>query len=456
MNTEKKGTIVFLGGKYGPWIPIFFLIVCMIAAVATDHTDFYVYNLITLVAILLCFFLVKSKKTFGDVAISGLQDSMLAILILAFLLAGILSQLLRQSGLITALVWLSSVVNLDPAFIPLVSFLICALISTSCGTSSGSIVAVLPVMLPIAIQLGCNSSLVCGAVISGALFGDNLAPISDTTIASALTQEAKVNDVVRSRLPYALIAGGISAILFVVFGKLTSTVSTTNVVVDDSTVRALVLLVVPIAMIILMKKGWDLASTLLICDSLAIAINLVLRLINPAQMIGGEGPIASGINGMVDIIIFAILFFVVIEALKQSGALDRLGDGLLNFCKSLRMVEFIIMLSSAFGTIVTAGSSTGIMFAGPMANKIAKQFKIAGTRSANLLDATACATCGFVPFCTPYLLALSIGGDMAGIPDDFSYLSILKFAFHPMLLILVFSISIISGIGRVLEKDATK
>ena len=150
----------------------------------------------------------------------------------------------------------------------MVSFIICALISTACGTSSGAIVAVLPVMLPIGIDLGCDASLVCGAVISGALFGDNLAPISDTTIASALTQESKINDVVRSRLPYSLIAGGISAVLFIIFGKLTADVGSTVISADGSTVRALVLLIVPVIMIVLMKKGWDLAGTLIICDTL--------------------------------------------------------------------------------------------------------------------------------------------------------------------------------------------
>ena len=141
-----------------------------------------------LAAVVVCFVLVREKKSFGDVAIRGVGGSMVSVLIIAFMLAGILSKLLRGSGLVSALVWLCGTANLDAGFIPLIAFLVCALISTSCGTSSGSIVAVLPVILPTAIELGCDASLVTGAVISGALFGDNLAPISDTTIASALTR----------------------------------------------------------------------------------------------------------------------------------------------------------------------------------------------------------------------------------------------------------------------------
>ena len=123
--------------------------------------------------------------------------------IFAFLLAGGLSQELRQSGLIQGLTWLVTELGLSAGFLPLVGFIICALISTACGTSNGAIVAVLPVLLPVATTVGANPAVVVGAIVSGAIFGDNLAPISDTTIASALTQGAEVRDVVRTRLPYS-------------------------------------------------------------------------------------------------------------------------------------------------------------------------------------------------------------------------------------------------------------
>lgn len=444
--------IDFYGGAAGPWISMILLVIGMVIAVLFNYTDFWVYNLLMLGAVVICFLLVKQKKQFGDVAIRGLQDSMLSILIIAFMLAGILSKLLRGSGLVESLVWLSGEMNLDAGFIPVIAFLVCVLISTSCGTSSGSIVAVLPVMLPIGIQLGCDASLLTGAVISGALFGDNLAPISDTTIASALTQESKINDVVRTRLPYSLIAGGISAVLFIIFGKLTSQDVSTTIDTATAEPKALLLLLVPVLMIIMMRKGWDLSGTLIVCDLLAVVINLALGLISPAVMFSGDGPIVNGMNGMIDIIIFCFFLFIVIQTIKECGALERLGEALLKHCKSARSVELIIMISSALGTIVTAGSSTGILFAGPIANKIAKEYDLAGTRAANILDATACATCGFVPICTPYLLSLSIGPEIEGIPDDYSYLSIIKWVFHPIFLILVFLISILTGAGRKYEK----
>ncbi len=452
MNNDENKKIEVYGGNLGSWLPIFLLVVGMIVVVALDKTDFYVYQLLTLGAILLTFILVKNKKDFGDICIGGLKDEMLAIMIIAFLLAGILSKLLRYSGLVEALVHLASIFNLPPGVIPAIAFLICALISTSTGTASGSIVAVFPVMMPIGVELGCDASLIAGAVISGAIFGDNLAPISDTTIASALTQEEEIGNVVRTRMPYSLIAGSISFVLFLIFGFMTADTGVTSIETEGTNMAALVLLLVPVIMIIMMKKGWDLAGTLFICDALAILINIALGLISPAEMIDGDGPIVAGINGMIDMIIFCMFFFILIESMRKNGALDSLASTLMRRCKSVRSVQVIIVLASAFGTIATGGSSTGITFVGPMANQVAKNFKLKGTRVANLLDSTACATCAFVPFCTPYLLTLSLAVDVAGIPDDYSYLSILKYVFHPILLVVLFVGSIFSKKTSVIDE----
>lgn len=106
----------------------------------------------------------------------GLQNPILGTVIMAYLMAGILAQLLRQSGLIDALIWGITRLGLNAGWIPLVGFLACVLISTSCGTSTGSVTAVAPVLLPLAHSLGINMGLMCGTIISGAIFGDNLAP----------------------------------------------------------------------------------------------------------------------------------------------------------------------------------------------------------------------------------------------------------------------------------------
>lgn len=162
MDLKNKYTGGFYLGKMGPWIPIILMVIGLIVGTKIGGGGILRFSLITFLAVIAGFFLTKDKKNFGKVAISGLTNSMLAIIIIAFLSAGVLGQLLRQSGLIEALVHTAGSVNFDAGFLPLISFVICAIISTSCGTSSGSITAMAPVMLPLAVGMGCSPGLVCG------------------------------------------------------------------------------------------------------------------------------------------------------------------------------------------------------------------------------------------------------------------------------------------------------
>ena len=201
-----------------------------------------------LVGLCAALILVKDKREFENAVIEGIQDNTLATIIFAFLLAGVLSQELRQSGLIQGIIWLMTVFNLNAAFLPVIAFICCCLISVATGTSNGAIVAVLPILLPVAASVGVNTSLMVGAIVSGAIFGDNLAPISDTTIASALTQEAEVKDVVRTRLPYALIAAGCSIVMYVIFGlRMTSNIAL-PAVADGTDAITLIMLAIPVIM----------------------------------------------------------------------------------------------------------------------------------------------------------------------------------------------------------------
>nr|WP_325228148.1 Na+/H+ antiporter NhaC family protein [uncultured Oscillibacter sp.] len=197
METKKR--MEFYGGTFGACFPLLVFLAIMMVVAVTGKVSLVLFCMAGFAALCVAFLLARSKPEFEAAVVDGIKNDTLCVIIFAFLLAGVLSQELRQSGLIQGLTWLMSALNLSADFLPLIAFVTCALISTACGTSNGAIVAVLPVLLPVAGTVG--------AIVSGAIFGDNLALISDTTIASALTQKAEVRDVVRTRLPYSL-AGG--------------------------------------------------------------------------------------------------------------------------------------------------------------------------------------------------------------------------------------------------------
>ncbi len=114
--------------------------------------------------------------------------------------------------------WVGWKLNLTGASFTLAIFVSSALFATAVGTGLGTIVGFTAVMYPAGIILGAGPAVLMGAIFSGAAFGDNLAPVSDTTIVSAATQETDLGGVVRSRLKYVLIAAAISALLFLTFG----------------------------------------------------------------------------------------------------------------------------------------------------------------------------------------------------------------------------------------------
>lgn len=450
---EKETTaakVEFYGGSFGPWIPVIFMLAGMIVNTIISP-GLATLPMVAFFALALGFFLAKNKKAYGAVTLKGLQNSMFGTIAMAFIFAGILAQLLRQSGLIEALIWLVAKFDLNTGLIPLIAFLTCVLISTSCGTSTGSVTAVAPVLLPLAQSLNIDLGLMCGAIISGAIFGDNLAPISDTTIGSALTQEADLGKVVRTRFPYAVISAVISAVLFAIVGLSMSTGIPPELELDGSTAPSLVLLVLPIIMVILMRLGWDLIATLIICNIAGVVLNLVLGTIGFDVMFTADGPIAAGMSGMMTLVLYVMLLFQVLEILNSSGAFEQVSRGIMRFCKTPRSAELVCFLIASVGSVVTGGSGIAIIFFGSLVRTITKAFRIDRCRGANILDGVACGATGLMPHGNPTLVSIGVALAIDGVDPGFSFLNIIPYNFHCWGLLIIFLLSILTGVGRKFE-----
>ena len=136
METKEK-KVEFYGGAVGVWTPVIVMLIGMIinTVLAGGLTTL---PMVTFLAMAVGFLLAKDKKTFGSVTLKGLQNPMFGTEAVAFIFAGILAQLLRQSGLIQALIYVVAQLELNTGLIPLIAFLTCMLISTACGTSTGA------------------------------------------------------------------------------------------------------------------------------------------------------------------------------------------------------------------------------------------------------------------------------------------------------------------------------
>ena len=147
-----------------------------------------------------------------------MADRTATVAIVAWLWAGTFSGILADSGLVEAIVWVAAQLHVSGAAFTVLVFVSSALFAVTVGTGVGTAVGFTAVIYPAGIVLGANPAAVMVRILSGAALGDNLAPISDTTIVSAATQETDVAGVVRSRLKYVLIAAGLSCALFALVG----------------------------------------------------------------------------------------------------------------------------------------------------------------------------------------------------------------------------------------------
>lgn len=452
---EKANKLYFHGGLLGAWIPMVTFVVIMITAALTGHISLMVFAAGAFVAVCTGFLLSKDKKEFDNAVIDGVGDHMLATMTVAFIMAGILSQLLRQSGLIQGLIWLSSQLHLNANFLPVITFITCVLISTACGTTGGTCAAVTPIMLPLAVGFGCNPGLIVGAIMSGSIFGDNLAPISDTTIASAMTQETDVSSVVKTRLPYSIISGLGASLLYIYFGFRTLNAEAVMTQADASKAPSLVMLILPVIMALLMTKGVGLVSTMLVCNMLGIALNLALGLIPFSTMISADGPVVAGISGMAGLILFCIMLFAVLELTKRSGAFDQLISGIHSKCDTPRKAELASAGMTIFGMIAIAASTANIIIVGPFVRQLTKKFHIARTRGANITDGLSTAFGGIVPYNSSFLLCMSLAAASGVVADTFSFREVLPYCFHSYGLIILYVGSALTGIGRKFENSDT-
>jgi len=149
---------------------------------------------------------------------------MVMLMVMAWLLAGVLGALMSASGFVDSLVWVATRAGLSGRWFVVAAFAICCAVSTGTGTSLGTIILCAPLLYPAGGALGASPPVLIGAILGGATFGDNISPVSDTTIASATSQGADLGGVVRSRIKYALPAAGLALLLYLALGSAESAV----------------------------------------------------------------------------------------------------------------------------------------------------------------------------------------------------------------------------------------
>lgn len=336
----------------------------------------------------------------GAVLLRGMGDPNIMVMCLIFLLAGAFAYVSKAIGAVDAVVALG-IGALPAALILPGLFVLAALISLAIGTSMGTIAAIVPIALGVADASGLDRALVVGSVLGGAMFGDNLSVISDTTIAATRSQGAQMRDKFRENFRIALPAALATLVLLGVLGE------SAPVATD---VAASPWLVLPYVLVLGMAlAGLDVLVVLGIGLVLSGAFGLALG--EDYDLVQYAGDIWTGFEGMVEILLLSLLIGGLGALMKAAGGLDWLAGVIARFARGhrgRRTGEFSIAALSATADAFTANNTVAILVGGDVARDIARRHGISPRRSASLLDIFACVPQGLLPYGAQILLASSL------------------------------------------------
>lgn len=332
--------------------------------------------------------------------LQGMGDSNVMLMCLIFLLAGAFATVSKAIGAVDAVVALG--LGALPASLILPGlFLVAAFVSLSIGTSMGTVAAVVPIALGVADAAGLDRVLVVGAVLGGAMFGDNLSIISDTTIAATRSQGAEMRDKFRENFKIALPAAIATLVLLATLGD------AAPVAAPDAASPWLVL---PYVLVLgLALAGLDVVLVLGIGLVASGVFGFVLA--QDYDVVSFAGDIYLGFESMVEITLLSILIGGLAALIKATGGLDWLAQVIARFARGRtgrRSGEISIAALAAGSDALTANNTVAILVTGSLAKDIAQRHGISPRRAASVLDIFACVVQGVLPYGAQILLAASL------------------------------------------------
>lgn len=351
----------------------------------------------------------------------GAGEENIMIMCLVFILAGAFSASVKAAGGADATVNFG--LSILPGNVAVVGvFIIGCFISTSMGTSVGTIVALAPITIGISEKTGISMALCIGAAVCGAMFGDNLSMISDTTIAATRTQGCAMKDKFRENFKIALPAAIVTAIIFFV-----STMGTNYAPSEELTynvVRIIPYLVVLIGALV----GLNVFLLLVGGTVLSLAIGIAygdFGLLDTFKIMG------DGIMSMYDITVISILVAGVVSLVRQNGGIDWILYVIRRCIHGKKGAEIGIAALSSVVDCSTANNTVAIVIAGPIAKEIAEDYDISPKRTASLLDIFTSTFQGIIPYGAQLLYAAA-ATEMA--TQKISSVQIVPYCYYPILL----------------------
>lgn len=410
-KTSSSNSITAIPGWLSLSPAVVFLL--MYVAVSLIIGDFYIMPItVALLAASVWAVAICRNKSLQDrieIFSKAAGHSNILYMVWIFVLAGGFASLAKGIGAIDATVALT-LNAFHPSFLLPAIFAAACFISISIGTSVGTVVALVPLIVELAEQGGGNLPLYVATALGGAFFGDNLSFISDTTIAATRTQGCSMADKFKANIRTVLPAALITLIMYMFIGH-------------DSQLMAPQQnepwwLVTPYMVIIVMSlTGMNVTIVLL----LGILTSLVFGVIRGVSLIEACRMMGNGIDSMGQLIIITLLAAGMLGMIKTTGGIDWMLTKLTSRVKGSRGAQACITLLVGVVNLCTANNTVAIITVGSLSQNIAQKYGISPQKTASLLDTGSCIVQCLIPYGAQTLLATGLAGISPAAPWPYLY-----------------------------------
>ena len=351
----------------------------------------------------------------------GIGDKNIVTMILIFMEAGIFVGVVGR-GSAESVAWF--MLSVIPAkYAVAVLFVVSCFVSTAMGTSVGTITLITPIAVAAADASGFSLPLCIGSVMGGAMFGDNLSFISDTTIAACNGQGCEMKDKFRENFAIALPAAIVTLVIILILSL------RADIGVMELKGYSLIQIVPYLLVLLGGIIGINVFVVLLIGILSGAVIMLATGAIPATELLGSMG---AGAAGMFETTMVAILVAAICALIREHGGFEALLNGILKVFKGKKGGQLGMGLLVGAMDIATANNTVAIVMANPIAAQMAERYGISKRKTASLLDTFSCVFQGIIPYGAQMLVALSAANEMG---HSVSAFQVIPNLFYPFLLL---------------------
>ena len=352
----------------------------------------------------------------------GVGDKNIITMLLIFLVAGCFVGVVGRTSAESVAYFMLSIIPAQYAVVVL--FVIACFVSTAMGTSVGTITLITPIAVAVSTASGFDMALCVGSVVGGAMFGDNLSFISDTTIAACNGQGCAMKDKFRQNFWIAFPAAVVTLILILILSM--NTELNGNVENSYDLIQIIPYVLVLIGGII----GINVFVVLLIGIGTGAIIMLATGSLTFFDLVGNMG---SGVSGMFETSMVAVLVAAMCELIREHGGFEALLGFIRKVFKGKQSGQLGVGLLVGAMDVATANNTVAIVMANPIAKEMAEEYGISPKKTASLLDTFSCIFQGIIPYGAQMLVAVSAVKELGYSLSAFDIMSNL---FYPAFLLI--------------------